>query len=204
MVAGGAAIGVAAAQDRSVGAAVDDTTAYSIIKSQLLAKNLREFSEVDVQVVNGLVLLTGRVASPELRVEAERIAWSAKDVIDVANELNIERAGGFFANLNDEWITKQVQAQHIASARVRAININVETYNGVVYLLGTTRSEDELRAAAEIAANTTGVKQVVSYLEIRPSRAKPNAAGEPALSPVPGPSQPPGGAGDGLAGGPLG
>lgn len=204
MVAGGAAIGVAAAQDRSVGGAVDDATAYSIIKSQLLSKNLREFSEVDVQVVNGLVLLTGRVSSPEFRLEAERIAWSAKDVVDVANELNIERAGGFFANLNDEWITKQIQAQHIASSKVRGININVETYNGVVYLLGTTRTEEELRAAAEIAANTTGVRQVVSFLEIRPGRQAGAAAAPSGLQPVPGPSQQGSQSGDGLAGGPVG
>jgi osmotically-inducible protein OsmY len=166
VVAGGAAVGIAAAQDRSMGAAFDDTATYSAIKGRLLSRGVREFGEVDVQVVRGFVLLSGRVTTEEEKATAEHIARHTEGAREVANELLVQRPGGVLNNLNDEWITKSVQAQHIASPHVRAVNIVVETYNGVVYLLGTARTEDELRHAAEIASRTSGVQRVVSYVEL--------------------------------------
>ncbi|MCI4644343.1 MAG: BON domain-containing protein [Hyphomonadaceae bacterium] len=161
------AVGVAAAQDRSVGQAVDDATASNEIKAKLLSE--AGYGEVDVEVANGLVLLSGRVNSPELRVRAEDLAWSSQLTQDVANEIQIQRPGGFFANVSDEVITARVRANLVGSSTVKSVNFNIETYDGVVYLMGIARTQEELVAAAEEAANVTGVQQVVSYVRVRPS-----------------------------------
>ena len=177
------AVGVAAVQDRTVGKAVDDATMSNEIKAKLLSEN--GFGEVDVEVVNGLVLLSGRVSSPEMRVRAEDIAWSSKLTRDVANEIQIERPGGFFANVNDEVITARVRTALMTSATVKSLNFNIETYDGVVYLMGVARTRAELVAAAEKAANVGGVQQVVSYVRVRdpapvdqraPSQGSPSSA----------------------------
>ena len=135
------------------------------IKAKLLSEN--GFGEVDVEVVNGLVLLSGRVSSPEMRVRAEDIAWSSKLTRDVANEIQIERPGGFFANVNDEVITARVRTALMTSATVKSLNFNIETYNGVVYLMGLARSEEELETAAQRASVVQGVERVVSYVRVR-------------------------------------
>ena len=84
VVAGAAgAVGVSAAQDRSMGQALDDSTLSNDIKTRLLSEE--GFGEVDVEVAQGLVLLSGRVNTPEQRVRAEDIAWSAPRTQDVAN-----------------------------------------------------------------------------------------------------------------------
>ena len=54
-----------------------------------------------------------------------------------------------------------------ASPSVRAININIETFHGNVYLMGTARSEHELQRAAEIASVVRGVRRVVSFMQVR-------------------------------------
>ena len=161
------AVGITAVQDKSIGEAVDDATLSTEIKTKLLSENSAKFSEVDVEVTNGLVLLSGRVNYPEERVRAEGIAWSSKLTRDVANEIRIEPPGGFFANVNDEIITGRVRARLIGSSTVKSVNFNVETYNGVVYLMGLARTPEELKKAAEEAARAGGVKQVVSYVRIR-------------------------------------
>jgi osmotically-inducible protein OsmY len=115
---------------------------------------------------NGLVLLSGRVNNPEDRVKAEGIAWSAALTQDVANEIKIEPPGGFIANVSDEVITGRVRARLIGSKTVKSLNFNVETYDGIVYLMGTARSAKELKKAAEEASIVAGVKQVVSYVRI--------------------------------------
>ena len=172
------AVGLTAAQDKTFGEALDDATVSNEIKARLLSENSGKFGEVDVEVANGLVLLSGRVNEPEDRVRAEGIAWSVKLTQDVANEIKIEPPGGFVANLSDEIITGRVRARLIGSRTVKSVNFNIETYDGVVYLMGTARTAKELKQAAEEASIVAGVKQVVSYVRIREPQPHPP---EPAL-----------------------
>ncbi|WP_370274819.1 BON domain-containing protein [Hyphomonas atlantica] len=166
------AVGVAAVQDKSLGEAVDDATASNQIKSKLLSESANRFGEVDVEVTSGLVLLSGRVDTPEDRVKAEGIAWTSPLTRDVANEIRIEPAGGFLANVSDELITARVRSRLVGSSSVKSVNFNIETYNGVVYLMGIARSAEELKRAAEEASVVGGVKQVVSYVRVRDGRSQ--------------------------------
>lgn len=184
---------VTATQEKTFGEAVDDAALSTEVKSNLMSTG--GMGEVDVEVSGGLVLLSGRVNTPDKRLLAESLAWSAKRTKDVANEINIEEAGGFIANASDELISARVRARLVGSSSVRASNINVETYGGTVYLLGIARNEKELRQAAEEASKAGGVNQVVSYIRLRDDRGEvvpyqPAESGEPVY--------------DELAGGPAG
>lgn len=166
-IAGAAgAAGLTAMQDKTLGETIDDTTASNQIRARLLAESFNRFSEVDVEVSRGLVLLTGRVDAPEDRVFAEGVAWTSTLTTDVANEIRIEPPGGFLSNLSDELISGRVRSRLIGSSTVKSVNFHVETYNGVVYLMGIARSPEELRRAAEEASVVGGVKQVVSYVRV--------------------------------------
>lgn len=170
IVGAAGATAVTATQERSFGEALDDAAVSNEIKSRLLAHG--SMGEVDVEVAAGLVLLSGRVQTPELRLKAESIAWSVKRADDVANEIRIESPGGFFANASDELISTRVRARLLGSSTVQASNFNVETYGGTVYLLGIARSAKELEKAAEEASLVGGVNQVVSYVRLRNARGE--------------------------------
>lgn len=169
-VAGAGAVGAAVVQEKSIGTAVDDATASSEIKGKLLREGRARFGEVDVEVSDGLVLLSGRVGSPQDRMFAERTAWSSSRTKDVANEVKIESPGGFLANMSDAVISTRVRAALAGSKTVRSVNFNVETYDGVVYLMGIARSEKELQHAAEKASYVGGVNEVVSYVRLANDR----------------------------------
>lgn len=186
------AAGFAASKDQTVGQTIDDIGASNEIKARLLSESSSRFGEVAVEVSGGLVLLTGRVYSAEDRTRAEGIAWTSVYTQDVANELAIEQPGGFFANVADEIISARVRSRLIGSSTVKSINVNVETYNGVVYLMGIARSPDELRRAAEEASVVGGVKQVVSYMRLVEDNRRPAApttqmpvSPSPSYQPVP-------------------
>ena len=150
------AVGVAAAQEKSLGEAVDDATASNQIKSKLLSESANRFGEVDVEVTGGLVLLSGRVNAPEDRVKAEGIAWTSPLTQDVANEIRIQPPGGFLSNVSDEVITGRVRARLVGSSTVKSLNFNIEK-----------------------ASVVGGVKQVVSYVRIRDGRTTQQAAPTP-------------------------
>lgn len=170
VVGAAGAVATTAVQEKSIGEAIDDATTSSDIKTKLITEG--GLNEVDVEVSGGLVLLSGRVSTPEQRLRAESLAWSGIGANDISNEIRIEPPGGFFANAADEVITGRVRLRLIGSKMVRSANINVETYGGVVYLMGIARSVDELHAAAEEASYAAGVAQVVSYVRLRDNRGR--------------------------------
>ncbi len=73
--------------DRSVGEAIDDTTLLARVKSGLLASSEVEGLDVNVDVRNGVVTLSGTADSMAERQSAERIARSADGVKAVDNKI---------------------------------------------------------------------------------------------------------------------
>src|SRR4051812_23832739 len=86
-VGAGATVGVAAAQERGISGAVSDTVIKATINDLWFKNSLAIFSKLSLTVNEGRVLITGVVQNPEHRVEAVRLAWQAKGVKEVINEI---------------------------------------------------------------------------------------------------------------------
>lgn len=170
-------------QENTFGESLDETKSGAEITTRLLAAGgTARFGEVDVEVADRFVLLSGRVPSDADKIEAERIAWSVSSVDEVANELVVKKFDLGDA-LSDTWINTEVRARLLADSDIKGVNYNIRVYDGVVYLLGFANSEDELREAAEHASRVGGVRKVVSYVKMRERGAPPvvqTATSEPA------------------------
>jgi hyperosmotically inducible periplasmic protein len=62
--------------------------------------------------------------------------------------------------IDDGTITTKVKAKFVEDPVVKAMDIKVETYQGVVQLSGFANSMNEVEKADQIARNTSGVKAV--------------------------------------------
>lgn len=162
-----AEVGVFALQDRTIGAGIDDAMASQEVKTRLMAADSGAFSEVDVEVAGGNLLLSGVAPTPEHVQAAETIGRSVPYFRNVYNEVVVGPHSTFARSAQDELITAQIRTRLTASPNVRAINVNIETFQGNVYLMGTARSERELQRAAEIASVVGGVRRVVSFMQVR-------------------------------------
>ena len=180
-----ASVGVYAVQDRTIGEGIDDATASQAVKTRLMVADSTAFREVDVEVAESNLLLSGTVPTQEHRQAAETIARSAPTIHNVYNELVVGEPSTMMRSAQDELITAQIRTRLTASRSVRAINVNIETFHGNVYLMGTARSEEELRRAAEIASVVGGVRRVVSFMQVRApdvpyyAQAQARSAGPP-------------------------
>ena len=76
-----------------------------------------------------------------------------------------ERSAGQIAD--DAAVTAAVKAKLIASSDVRALDVNVDTYEAVVILKGAVASRDERGAAERLARATRGVKGVRNELTVK-------------------------------------
>lgn len=167
LVGAGATAGIAVAQERSVGAAIDDTVIKLQIKDRMLEKSSDLFLRAGVDSVEGRVLLTGSVAKPEDRVEAGRIAWTVGGVREVYNELEVRDRSGVTDYFRDVRISNELRFRLLADRNIYAVNYNVETVNSGIFLTGIARDQAELDRVTGHARAISGVQRVVSYVVLR-------------------------------------
>ncbi len=130
-----------------------------------LSSDIRvDATNVDVDVVGGVVYLRGSVPSYYEKRTATTIANRIKGVTDVVNELRVSPV----APRTDAEITADVRAALRRDVWVDESKIGVSTANGVVYLSGTVDSYTERSYAESDAWSVAGVVDVINNIVIRP------------------------------------
>ena len=152
--------------ERSFAGTMQDVNAGRAISARMKRAHDFKLSGVDVEVAQSVVLLSGNVPTQQDKIEAARIAWSAPRIEQVGNEIMISDKQSFLRNAKDGVLEKSVRTRLLADKLVKGRNFNVETHEGIVYIMGVARTKTELKRAAQIAATTRGAKQVVSYATI--------------------------------------
>lgn len=154
-------------EDRTIGEFVDDALIKTIIKNTYFDQSGNLFFNVDVEVSQGRVLLTGTVENMDLKIEATRIAWGVEDVKTVINELQISNSDNIFNFADDLVISTKVSGRLILEEEVNSLNYNIETVNKVVYIIGIANSDDEQKKVIDIASDVYGVEGVIDYITIK-------------------------------------
>ena len=101
-----------------------------------------------------------------MKIEATRIAWGAKGVKTVINEIQVSNSDNILNFADDLIISTKVSGKLILDEEVNSLNYNVETVNQVVYIIGIARSVDEKNKVTDIASEVFGVKEVIDYITI--------------------------------------
>ena len=153
--------------DRSIGEYVDDVLIKAILKNSYFDQSEKIFFNVDVEVSQGRVLLTGTVDNIDLRIEATRIAWGVKGVQTVINEIQISDSDNILNFADDLVISTKVYAKLMLDEEVNSLNYNIETVNKVVYIIGISSSSDEKKKAIDLTKEVFGVEEVVEYITIK-------------------------------------
>lgn len=144
---------------------LSDSAITSGIGEALQANDNVKARKVDVQTREGVVYLTGVVDTEDARREAARVAWQAKGVSGVVNELTVgERTVGSW--MDDVMISSKVKAKLIANSEIKAGDIDVSSSQAVVTLIGRVSSQVIKNDADRIARNTAGVKDVNNELTV--------------------------------------
>ncbi|WP_334013693.1 BON domain-containing protein [Alteromonas sp. S167] len=169
VVAVGAAGAMAAkvANDRrTVGTQLDDQNADSAVAYQWSKSDaLKEQANLQVDVYNGVALLTGQAPSQALLDEAVNRAQEVAYLKKIHNQIRIAQPIGAGTQANDIWLASKVRAKIVADDRVPALQVKVVVQDSEVFLMGRL-SNLEATAAVDIARNVTGVARVVRAFEI--------------------------------------
>ena len=151
---------------RTVGTQIDDQNADSAVAFQWSkSDNLKDNTNLQVDVYNGVALLTGQAPTQALIDEAVERAQNVSYIKKIHNQIRIGDPIGAGTQANDIWLASKVRAKIIADDRVPAMQVKVIVQDSEVFLMGRL-SNAEATAAVDIARNITGVARVVRAFEI--------------------------------------
>jgi osmotically-inducible protein OsmY len=165
VAATGAVAGVSAArQERTIGNAVDDVRIDKTLQARL-PRDL--FWRVSSTVIEGRVLLAGRVESPESRLEATRIAWSVDGVRKVDNDIEVTDRSGWLDAPSDLIMQTQLATVLLADKAIKDVNYTTDVVHGVVYLMGVAQNKAEVDRVVAHAEKISGAKRVENYVVLK-------------------------------------
>lgn len=139
-----------------------------------LNRHLSPFA-IDVDIEQGVAVLTGEVESDVDRDLAEQVALGVEGVTSVDNQLRVtgedvkrNESGDrpFSARFNDATTTATVKSKLLWNRNTDGLDAKVSTQDGVVTLEGQADSEAASELAERLARNTDGVRRVENNLTV--------------------------------------
>jgi len=133
------------------------------INAALRRDVLVDETNIIVNVSNGIVVLSGSVATMAEKNAAESDAWLTPGVTDVINNIVVTPA---VARM-DQDIEEDVRASLARDTRIDMTNIDIEVVDAVVYLRGAVSDYTQKWIASDIAWWTPGVRDVINELTVK-------------------------------------
>lgn len=162
----GTAVGVSAVQEGGLNEVGSDLVIQTTINDLWFKYDTSMFLKLDMTVNQGRVLITGVVQEPQHRIEAVRLAWQAKGVKQVINEIKVAKSEGIVGYAKDTWITTRLRGAITIDTDIESLNYSIDTVQGTVYLMGFAQDQRELDMVIQKARTIPNVKQVVSYVKL--------------------------------------
>ncbi len=162
----------ACATTRPAGEQSEDTIITGRVGRRLTADPDVKRYQIDVDTLDGVVTLRGKVDSETMKASAEKIARDTDGVRTVVNELVVEAQEGDERreeNTADLNIKTAVGRALTGDDDVRRVNVDVDVTDGVVTLSGVVHNEAEAAEAERLAREVEGVKEVKNELKVEQS-----------------------------------
>jgi len=149
----------------------DDRIEASAKKSHVFKTHLKNDS-IKTESKDGVVTLTGTVASSSNKSLAEDTVESLPGVKSVDNQLKVK--GESPAEHSDGWVSTKVKTTLLFHRNVSASGTDVYVKDGVVSLRGVAKSQAQKELTTEYARDVEGVKEVKNEMTVAASPAKPD------------------------------
>ena len=157
--------GVSIAMDpRTLGTQIDDSIMDKSLDARLVAMNKNYLLDVKTKVLDGRIFLTGKIDTPEEKLQITKLAWETKGARSVKNDLKIKEEFNFQQSAKDILITSQLRSAMIFNKKIKAVNYNIDTFKKVIYVYGIPQSKDEKDEIVKEAKEILDVKDVITSI----------------------------------------
>ena len=156
------------AEERPMSQVAADAGLKIDIYAKLLSNKYFDlFLDVNTNVFERRVMLTGSVQTGAQKRRATILVRGIKGVTKIINELQVTGDGTLMHTVNDLWIETKLKARLLGAGGVSSINYRWRSVNGVVYFVGVAQNRRELAQVIRLARSTNHVNKVVTHVRIK-------------------------------------
>jgi len=157
--------GVSVALDpRTVGTQIDDSIMQKTISTKIISKDKKYFLAVKTKVLDGRIFITGKVDTPEEKLQITKIAWETKGARSVRNDIKIKEEFNFKQSAKDVLITSQLRTALIVNKNIKATNYQIDTYKKKIYVYGIALTAEEKEMVISEAKEILDVEDVIASI----------------------------------------
>jgi len=154
--------GVSVALDpRSLGTQIDDSVMQKNLSARLILKDKGYLLSVKTKVLDGRILLTGKVEDPEEKLQITKLAWETKGVRTVKNDIKLKEDFNFKQSAKDVLITAQLRSALLFNKKVKNTNYQIDTYKKKIFIYGISRTAEERKEVIKEAKEILDVEDVI-------------------------------------------
>ena len=159
---------------RTIGMQIDDTIMQKNLTARLSLNEKRYFLNIQVEVLDGRIFLSGKVNEAEEKIKITKLAWETKGVREVKNAITIKGQSNFKQTAKDIFITSQLRTALIFNKKTKSRNYTLETINKKIYIFGIAMDIEEKEEVLSEAEKIYDVEKVIPsiYLATELSRSK--------------------------------
>ena len=157
--------GVSIALDpRTIGTQIDDSIMQKNLSAKLINLNTNYLLSVKAKVLDGRIIVTGKVDNIEEKFKITKLAWEIKGARSVKNDLQIKEKFNFKQSAKDILITSQLRVTMISSKKIKSVNYNIDTYKKKIYVYGIAQNEEERAEVINEAKQILDVEDVIASI----------------------------------------
>jgi osmotically-inducible protein OsmY len=147
------------------------------VKTALLFHRNVRATKTDVNVKDGIVILSGEASSMAQKELTTEYAKDVEGVKEVKNEMTVAKSPAkpdetVGEKIDDASITAQVKMSLLSHRSTSAVKTKVETTDGVVTLTGIAKNAAEKSLVTKLVTDVNGVSSVVNNMTIDTTLSK--------------------------------
>ena len=154
--------GVSVALDpRSLGTQIDDSVMQKNLSARLILKDKGYLLSIKTKVLDGRILITGKVEDPEEKLQITKLAWETKGVRTVKNDIKLKEDFNFKQSAKDVLITAQLRSALLFNKKIKNTNYQIDTYKKKIFIYGISRTAEERKEVIKEAKEILDVEDVI-------------------------------------------
>ena len=158
---------------RSPGLYLDDKLAETLILKKIVQNDYKQIF-LNVRVIDGTAILSGRVEKAEDKLKMTKFAWETAGIKAVKNDIVVADETSFKQRAKDILISSQLSAALLINKKINSRNYNLETINGKIYIYGMARTNSELEEVMKEAKSIPDVVEIVPSIILADNLSRKN------------------------------
>jgi osmotically-inducible protein OsmY len=158
---------------RSPGLYFDDKLAETLIMKKIVLNDYKQVF-LNVRVIDGTAILSGRVEKAEDKLKMTKFAWETAGIKAVRNDIIIADETSFKQRAKDILISSQFNAALLLNKKINSRNYNSETINGKIYVYGMAKTTAEMEEVIKEGKLIPDVVEVVPSIILADNLSRRN------------------------------